>query len=73
MTQTALPVLRELCPAEYPQMVRESTSVSRIAAALGEAVPGERTATLLARVQETPGAIAETSTFRLRVRKTQTD
>lgn len=73
VTQTALPVLRELCPAEYPQMVRESTSVSRIAAALGEAVPGERTAALLARVQETPGAIAETSTFRLRVRKTQTD
>ena len=69
----ALPMLKEKFPAEYPAMVRESTSLARIAQAVGEAVPGPRTAMVLGELEGTPGALVKSEGYELRVRRNGSD
>jgi len=69
----ALPVLKDKFPAEYPAMVRESTSLARIAQAVGEAVPGPRTAMVLGELEGTLGALVKSEGFELRVRRNGSD
>ena len=69
----ALPVLKDKFPVEYPAMVRESTSLVRIAQAVGEAVPGPRTAMVLGELEGTPGALVKSEGYELRVRRNGSD
>jgi len=69
----ALPVLKEKFPVEYPAMVRESTSLARIAQAVGEAVPGPRTAMVLGELESTLGALVKSEGYELRVRRNGSD
>ncbi len=69
----ALPVLKDKFPVEYPAMVRESTSLARIAQAVGEAVPGPRTAMVLGELEDTPGALVKSEGYELRVRRNRSD
>lgn len=72
ITDGALSILAEEYPDHHRLMVRESTSLSRIAQALGEAVPGKRTAEVL-QLLKTRGAVEEIPSFRLRLRKDMTE
>lgn len=69
----AIPVLKDKFPVEFPAMVRESTSLARIAQAVGEAVPGPRTAMVLGELEGTPGALVKSEGFELRVRRNGSD
>lgn len=73
VTAAALPTLKEKFPAQYPAMVRESVSVTSIAAAMGEAAPGPRTAMVLAELETVKGAVVSGENYELRVRKNGSD
>lgn len=73
VTAAALPALKEKFPAQYVAMVRESVSVTSIAAAMGEAAPGPRTAMVLAELETVKGAVVSGENYELRVRKNGSD